>query len=66
LVDLDCKTVATRWIPSTYKPKPNPYLYTNPNPTSILCKDSRKDYLAYSLKSTKILYGEWQCRACVV
>ena len=46
--------------PDTYKPKPNPYLNTNPNftnPTSILCKDSRRLYLAYSLKSTKILYA---------
>jgi len=39
--------VATRRIPDTYKPKPNPYLKTNPNPnptnpTSILCKDYRK------------------------
>jgi len=54
--------VATRGIPDTYKPKPDPYLNTkpNPNPTSILCKDSRKDfrlYLTNSLKSTKILYG---------
>jgi len=56
--------VATRRIPDVYKPKPNPYLNTNPNPnpnptnpTSILRKDSRKDYLAYSLKSTEIVYG---------
>jgi len=29
---LDCKAVATRRIPDTYKPKPNPYLDTNPDP----------------------------------
>ena len=61
---LDCKAVATCRIPDTYKPKPNPYLNTNPNPnpnptnpTSILSKFSRNNYLAYSLKSTKIIYG---------
>jgi len=37
-------------LTDTYKPKPNPYLNTNPspspnpNPTSILRKDSRKDF----------------------
>jgi len=40
--------VATRRIPDVYKPKPNPYLSPNPNPnpnpTSILCKDSSKDF----------------------
>jgi len=43
---LDNKAVATRRIPDTYKPKPNPYLNTNPNPTSLLCKDSHngKDF----------------------
>jgi len=45
--------VATRRIPDTYKPKPNPYLNTNPNPntnpTSILCKDSRKDFTLHTV-----------------
>ena len=30
------------YLPDIYKSKPNPYLNTNPNPTSILCKDSCK------------------------
>jgi len=46
---LDCKAVATCRIPDTYKPKPNPYLNTNPNPTSILCKDSRKDFTLHTV-----------------
>jgi len=44
--------VATRRIPDTYKPKPNPYLNTNPNPTnhtSVLCKDSRKDFTLHTV-----------------
>jgi len=44
--------VATRRIPDTYKPKPNPYLNTNPNPTnptSILCQDSRKDFTLHTV-----------------
>jgi len=41
---LDCKAVTTRRIADTYKPKPNPYLNTNPNPTSILYKDSSIDF----------------------
>jgi len=53
---LDCKAVARRGIPNTYKPKPNPYLNTNPNPkpsnpTSILCKDSRKDFTLHTVHS---------------
>jgi len=48
---LDCKAVATHRIPDTYKAKPNPCLKTNPNanPTSILCKDSRKDFTLHTL-----------------
>jgi len=46
--------VAIRRIPDTYKPKPNPYLNTNPNPnptnpTSILRKDSRKDFALHAV-----------------
>jgi len=49
--------VATRRIPTypdVYKPKPNPYLNTNPipnptNPTSILCKDSRKEFTLHTV-----------------
>jgi len=46
--------VATRRIPDVYKPKPNPYLNPNPNPnptipTSILCKDSRKDFTLHTV-----------------
>jgi len=48
--------VATRRIPDVYKPKPNPYLNTNPNlkpnptnPTSILCKDSCKDFTLHTV-----------------
>ena len=60
---LDCKAVATRRIPDTYKPKPNPYLNTNSNPnptnpTSILCKDSRKDFtLNLCVVTTGRAYG---------
>jgi len=51
---LDCKAVATCQIPDTYKPKPNPFLNTNPNPnptnpTSILCKDSRKNFTLHTV-----------------
>jgi len=52
LVPLDCKAVATRRIPNIYEPKRNPYLSTNPNPanpTSILCKDSRKDFTLHTV-----------------
>jgi len=35
---LDCKAVAIRQIPDTYKPKLNPYLNTNPNPTPYCVK----------------------------
>jgi len=40
--------------PDVYKPKPNPYLNTNPihnptNPTSILCKDSRKEFTLHTV-----------------
>jgi len=45
--------VATRRIPDVYKPKPNPYLNTNPNPKfnpmSILCKDSHKDFTLHTV-----------------
>jgi len=48
--------VATRRIPDTYKPKPNPYLNTNPNlnpnptnPTSILSKFSRKNFTLHTV-----------------
>jgi len=45
--------VATCRIPDTYKPKPNPYLNTNPNhnpnPTSILYKDSRKNFTLHTV-----------------
>jgi len=44
--------VATRRIPDTYKPKPNPYLNanTNPtNPTSVLSKFSRKNFTLHTV-----------------
>jgi len=41
--------VATRRIPDVYKTKPNPYLNTNPNPMSILCKDPRKDFTLHTV-----------------
>ena len=46
--------MATRRIPDIYKTKPNTYLNTNPNstnPTSILCKDSRKDFTLHTVES---------------
>ena len=46
---LDCKAVATREIPDMYKPKPNPYLNANPNPTSVLSKFSGKNFTLHAV-----------------
>jgi len=50
---------AFRKIPLPYciLKTPNPYLNTNPNPTSILCKDSRKVFTLHTVLSK--VYRQW-------